>query len=138
MTKTVPNWIADAVAVDMAFGRVAHDASVYLVKSWRATKTRVMVVLEGYSTNEVAFRLEDLKEVGRPSYSCLQLLPPDSPEVAEAARNWTVRQALTSVRRAAHSWNVDSDADPDVISGAIDDLMKVCSAAIIKIAEVSE
>lgn len=135
---TVPTWIADAVAVQISFGHPGDSA--YRVKSWRATKTRVMVTLEGYrSKNEVAFRLDDLGQIGQPKYKALYLFPPDHEHVIAATRKQTVRRAVASVKSVLHSTRLDpSRMSADRLVEVLDELMRVTSQAIRDIASTTE
>lgn len=137
MPTTVPNWITDAVAVEMNFGNPGNHA--YRVKGWRATKTRVMVTLEGHwSKNEIAFRLDDLGEIGKPKYEALYLFPPDHEHVIEVTRKQTVARVGLTVLSAARGLQLDPYAmTAEQMGDAIDDLMKVCSGAIIDLARVA-
>lgn len=140
MPITVPNWIGDAVAVDLAFGNVGPNANAYPVRGWRATKTRVMVTLGGnyWSTNEVAFRLDDLGQVGKPPYSAMYLLAPDDPRAIEAVRSMKIRRAVNEAKDVIRNTRLDvSSMSPEALSEALDAVMKACSAAIVTIAEES-
>jgi len=133
---TVPSWIANAVAIKHSFG--ISGGSAYRVTGWRATKTRVMVTLEGHwSRNEIAFRLDDLREVGKSSYEALCLFPPDAPEVVEATRKQTIRRAVASVKAKMSNTRLDaSSMTAERLCEALEDLMRTASMAIIDIARV--
>jgi hypothetical protein len=96
---TVPNWIAKAYVYS------AHPLSALPIKSWRATKTQVVVTyVDEYGvTRETRFRLADLTEIGREGRwsSRLRLCAPDDEQVLRALPQQAISKGVDLIRKAS-------------------------------------
>lgn len=90
---TVPNWIAKGYVLCRSTG----PDTAYPVAHWRATRTQVIVQVEGLN-GEYRFALDDLRQVARRGGARMTLLPPHSLTVAEVKADTKKRQVITDLR----------------------------------------
>jgi hypothetical protein len=106
---TVPNWIAKAYVYSPS------PLSVLPIKSWRATKTQVVVAYGDHSvTRETRFWLDDLAEIGRRDRrsSRLRLLAPNDDLVLRALPKLAISKGVDLIRKASadlQTWGMTPD-----------------------------
>jgi hypothetical protein len=117
---TVPNWIAKGYAYNPRYGM--RGAQVYKILSWRATRTQVVVELEGL-IGEYRFRLDDLVYAYR--------------QDERRRRMVLVARAVDDLRSAIDSNRLDASAmDAEALVVAIGRIQRAATKALADLAGV--
>lgn len=135
---SVPNWIAKAVIVTPSrFGHAALTTTP--IKSWRATKTQVVVETE--NGRERRFYLDGLVEVGSPKAHPMlypHLAPPDSKEVVAGERGRKMTDARHLVLGAIERVRLqDSTEDLDLVLTKLEAVRQAVLQAQASLAHLS-
>lgn len=133
---TVPNWIAKGFAYNPRHGM--RDAQVYPIKSWRATRTQVVVELEGLA-GEHRFRLGDLVYAYRASesYRRMMLVSPGDGRVASAKEEQTCARAVDDLRSAIDTNRLDASAmDAEALVVAIGRIQRAATKALADLTDL--
>jgi hypothetical protein len=131
---SVPNWITSAVV----YGSTGASVDVQPVLSYRATKTQVIVTVQGSRGRvELRFRLKSLREVGSGDYSPRRLLPSDDPRVVGASRRMKMDRARSDAHVAVVLARLqDSTADLDLLVTKLSAIRDAATKALAALAEV--
>lgn len=127
---TVPNWIAKAVVITRDRG---SDRVAYPVKSWRATKTQVIVTIDAPNRAEARFYLDGLVGVGADRGAELV-----DPEVAkDRLARIRSNQAVSDLETAMVLARLDRvRSDPEALVTEIGKIQRAATKALAALADV--
>jgi hypothetical protein len=124
---TVPNWIAKGY-VYQDYPRMA-----YRITEWRATRTQVIVHVDGLR-HELRFSLDDLRRIGGGASSNMRILPPDDRRVVDAIHQATTRAVVDDLRAAMDERLDASVMDAEALVVAIGRIQRAATKALADLA----
>lgn len=133
---TVPNWIAKGYAYSPAYEW--REARAYKIATWRATRTLVVVTLEGLP-GEFRFRLDDLRYAIRSNEKLrrMVLIPPDDSRVSIARAASVGVRAVDMLQETIRETRLDpASMGTEALVQAIDRIRVAAARAMAELTEV--
>lgn len=131
---TVPNWIAKGYVFVPGFTQ--HSDAVYPVNHWRATRTQVVVQVDGLN-GEFRFYLDTLKEAGHSgTWDRKSLAAPDDSEVVKTLPEMTKRTAVADLKKALTEPLDASAMDAEALVVAIGRIQRAATKALADLADL--
>ena len=129
---TVPNWIGHAVVI-LPNG-TANTAVP--VRSWRPTKTQVVVTLDDAKRTEMRFYLDGLKLVG-PGWSRTHLLDANDPATKHRVARIRAAEAVADLEREMALASLsDSRGDHEELAVKVGRIQRAATRALAALADV--
>lgn len=124
---TVPNWIGHSVVI--------RNHNAYSVRSYRPTKTQVVVTLDTPNRTEVRFYLDGLVGVGGDRGA--QLLDAADPDVIKRVVLVRSKRAVAELETVMALARIDRvRSDPEALVTEISRIRDAATAALASLAEV--